>query len=87
MEYARRFKFLVCVPSFSDTDLEGARLHGDRARLAHRSDLAVDDAQAHAQARQPQREREARGTGADDQHIDIGRYVAHISAACISLLM
>ena len=27
MEYARRFKFLVCVPSFSETDLEGARLH------------------------------------------------------------
>ena len=27
MEYARRFKFLVCVPSLSETDLEGARLH------------------------------------------------------------
>jgi ornithine decarboxylase len=26
MEYARRFKFLVCVPSFNEADLEGARL-------------------------------------------------------------
>ena len=27
MEYARRFKFLVCVPAFNPSDLEGARLH------------------------------------------------------------
>jgi hypothetical protein len=26
MEYARRFKFLVCVPAFNEADLEGARL-------------------------------------------------------------
>jgi ornithine decarboxylase/arginine decarboxylase len=26
MEYARRFKVLVCVPAFDKTDLEGARL-------------------------------------------------------------
>jgi ornithine decarboxylase len=26
MEYARRFKFLICVPSFNEADLEGARL-------------------------------------------------------------
>jgi len=26
MEYARRFKFLVCAPAFDETDLEGARL-------------------------------------------------------------
>ena len=26
MEYGRRFKFLVCVPAFSESDLEGARL-------------------------------------------------------------
>jgi ornithine decarboxylase len=33
MEYARRFKFLVCVPSFSETDLEGARLHQIMAEI------------------------------------------------------
>jgi ornithine decarboxylase len=27
MEYARRFKFLVCAPAFNPADLEGARLH------------------------------------------------------------
>ena len=26
MEYARRFKVLVCAPAFDKTDLEGARL-------------------------------------------------------------
>src|SRR4051812_2212057 len=26
MEYARRFKLLVCAPNFDETDLEGARL-------------------------------------------------------------
>ena len=26
MEYSRRFKFLICVPAFNESDLEGARL-------------------------------------------------------------
>ncbi|MCR0982388.1 Orn/Lys/Arg family decarboxylase [Roseomonas populi] len=33
MEYARRFKFLVCAPNFDETDLEGARLQEIVARI------------------------------------------------------
>jgi ornithine decarboxylase len=33
MEYARRFKFLVCARNFDDTDLEGARLRDILAEI------------------------------------------------------
>src|SRR5262249_36417083 len=49
-------------------ELEGPRLHRERARGRAGLRGLVDDPDFHAQPRQPQGENEAGGSGADDQH-------------------
>ena len=52
-------------------ELERACLHGERARCRAWFGRGVDDADADTQAREEQREHEARGPRAGDEHLGI----------------
>ena len=57
-------------------ELEGTGVDRERARRRARRRCLVDDSHAHAEARQPQGQYEARRTGADDEHV-YGRGFRH----------
>jgi hypothetical protein len=52
-------------------ELECARLHGERARRRAGGSELVDDPHAHMEFGEPQRQYQARRTGADDEHIGL----------------
>ena len=52
-------------------DLERARLHAQRPRLARRAGMPVDDDRAHASAHELVREHEPGGAGADDENVRV----------------
>src|SRR6185437_1013231 len=53
-------------------ELERAGLHGERTRVCGRVRVLVDDADADAEACEPQRKHQARRTGAGDEDLRIG---------------
>ena len=55
--------------SYLVVELEGTCVDRERARRRTRRRRLVDDSYAHAEARQPQGQYEARRTGADDEHV------------------
>ena len=53
-------------------ELERAGLHGESARVGGGVGILVDDADANAEAREPEREDEAGGARAGDEDLGIG---------------